>query len=304
MKKMGLLLAVLAAGLQAQGGACPAKQVPTHVTVEVRERGVQEPVRGLSVEDLVLRGKGVEGGPLGLAAGLPADIVVLIEDRGRGGLLAGAADLFVKSLIDGDQVAVMTYGVSTKKQLGFSNDKEAIRLAMEKGADGTHLQIARPLYGVVEAYKWFGKPQAGRQRAIFMFGDNLDNGSQIRVEQLAANLMEERVSLDLAIDPAPSRKIPRLNVPPPTVGNDSPAMRPALVGQQSVSMLAEATGGTSEAYVRAEFFESMRQRLKQRVTLQYCVEKKFADRVPTVELSDGGKQKYPGAEVLGPGIKK
>ena len=158
------------------------------------------------------------------------------------------------------------------------------------------------LYGIVDAYKLFDKASATRQRAIFMIGDNIDSGSQIRVEQLAANLIDERVSLDLAIDPAPSRKIPRLNVPPPTVGNDSPAMRPALVGQQSVSMLAEASGGTSDAYVRAEFFSEMRERLKQRVTLIYCVEKKHASRVPQVELSDAAKQKWPNAELRSPGV--
>ena len=300
MKLMGLFLVAFLASLEAQ--SCPAKLVPMPVTVEVRERSVQEPVRGLTAQDFLLRGKGVEGSPLSLASGLPADIVILIEDRGRGGLLAGAADLLVKRLLPEDQVAVVTYGVSTKKQLAWTRDPHAIRLAIEKGADGTHLQIARPLYGVVDAYKLFGKASPTRQRAIFMIGDNIDSGSQIRIEQLAANLIEERIGLDLAIDPAPSRKIPRLNVPPPTVGNDSPATRPALVGQQSVSLLAEASGGTSDAYVRAEFFAEMRERLKQRVTLTYCVEKKNAARVPQVELTDAAKQKWPNAELRSPGV--
>ncbi|MCX6613287.1 MAG: hypothetical protein NTW74_20865 [Acidobacteria bacterium] len=293
---MGLILVAFLASLEAQ--SCPANLVPMPVTVTVRERSVQEPVRGLTAQDFLLRGKTV----VSVASGLPADIVILIEDRGRGGLLAGAADLLVKSLLPEDQVAVVTYGVSTKKQLAFTRDPNAIRLAIEKGADGTHLQIARPLYGVVDAYKLFGKASPARQRAIFMIGDNIDSGSQIRIEQLAANLIEERISLDLAIDPAPSRKIPRLNVPPPTVGNDSPAMRPALVGQQSVSLLAEASGGTSDAYVRAEFFSEMRERLKQRVTLTYCVEKKHASKVPQVELSDAAKQKWPNAELRSPGV--
>lgn len=262
-----------------------------------------EPVRGLTVEDLRLSGKGVEGPPMGLASALPADIAVLIEDRSRGGLIAGAADLFVKSLLPGDRVAVMTYGVSTKRQLAWSSDPNAIRLAMEKGADGLSLQIARPFYGVVDALKLFDKPVAGRQRVIFMLGDDLDNGSQIRVEQLAANLIEERVTLDLAIDPAPQRFIPRVNVRPPTVGNDSPAMRQPLVGQQSVLALAEASGGTAEKYVRAEFFAAMRERQKQRVTLVYCVEKKHADQAPAVELSDQAKLKWPDVEVRGPGRK-
>ncbi len=300
MKSMVIFLVAFLASLEAQ--SCPAKLVSMPVTVEVRERSVQEPVRGLSDQDFVLRGKGIEGSVLSVTSGLPADIVILIEDRGRGGLLAGAADLLVKSLLPEDQVAVITYGVSTKKQLGWTRDAGQIRLAIEKGADGTHLQVARPLYGVVDAYKLFDKASPNRQRAIFMIGDNIDSGSQIRVEQLAANLIEERVSLDLAIDPAPSRKIPRLNVPPPTVGNDSPAMRPALVGQQSVSLLAEASGGTSDAYMRAEFFSEMRERLKQRVTLTYCVEKKHAGRIPQVELSDAAKQKWPNAELRSPGV--
>ena len=296
MKLMGLFLVAFLAGLEAQ--SCPANLVPMPVTVTVRERSVQEPVRGLTAQDFLLRGKTV----VSVASGLPADIVILIEDRGRGGLLAGAADLLVKSLLPEDQVAVVTYGVSTKKQLAFSRDPNAIRLAIEKGADGTHLQIARPLYGIVDAYKLFDKASPARQRAIFMIGDNIDSGSQIRIEQLAANLIEERISLDLAIDPAPSRKIPRLNVPPPTVGNDSPATRPALVGQQSVSLLAEASGGTSDSYVRAEFFSEMRERLKQRVTLTYCVEKKNASKVPQVDLTDAAKQKWPNAELRSPGV--
>ncbi|MEO5952179.1 MAG: hypothetical protein ABIQ44_06865, partial [Chloroflexia bacterium] len=228
MKWMGFFWFAMIASLQAQSGACPAKQVPATLTVEVSERSVQEPVRGLAVEDLLLRGKGVEGQPVGLATRLPADIVVLIEDRSRGGLIAGASDLFVKSLLPGDRVSVMTYGVSTKRQLAWSSDADAIRVAMEKGADGYSLQIARPFYGVVDALKLFDKPVPGRQRVIFMLGDDLDNGSQIRMEQLAANLIEERVTLDLAVDPAPRRFIPRVNVPPPTVGNDSPAMRQPL----------------------------------------------------------------------------
>jgi hypothetical protein len=300
---MGILLFAMIAGLQAQGGACPAKQVPAVVTVEVREKSVLEPVRGLTVSDLVLRGKGVEGSPTGLAVALPADIVVLIEDRGRGGLLAGAADLLVKSLLPGDRVAVMTYGVSTKKQLEWSKDPEAIRLAVEKGADGMHLQVARPLYGVVDALKLFEKAEPGRQRAIFMLGDNIDSGSQIRVEQLAASLIEDRVVLDLAVDPAPNRFIPRVNVPPPTVGNSSPAMRAPLVGQQSVERLAEASGGTADKYVRAEFFSAMRERLKGRVTVMYCVEKKHVEKAPTVELSEAGKKRFSNAEVLGPGTR-
>ena len=296
-----LVFSVGVAVLMPQSPSCRAKEILMPVTVEVREQSMLEPTRGLKAGDFVLTGKGVEGAPVSVAVGLPADIVVLIEDRGRGGLLAGAADLFVKSLLVGDQVAVVTYGVSTKKQLAWSKDQELIRLAMERGGDGTHLQIAKPLYGVVDAYKLFGKLSEGRQRAIFMYGDNIDSGSQIRVEQLAANLIEERVSLDLAMDPAPSRKIPRFNVPPPTVGNESPAMRPALVGQQSVAMLAEASGGNANIYMRAEFFQAMRERLQARVTLSYCVEKKYADRVPQVSLSEAALQKWPNAELRGPG---
>lgn len=274
------------------------------MTLEVVEPGVNEPVRGLAASDLSLDGKGVASAPIGIAAGLPADIVVLIEDRGRGGLLAGAADLLVKSMLPGDRVAVMTYGVSTKRQLAFSTDKDAIRRAIEKGADGMHVQVARPLYGVVDALKLFGKPEPGRQRAIFMLGDNLDNGSQIRVEQLAANLIDERVQLDLSIDPAPRRFIPRVNVPPPTVGNDTPATRPALVGQQSVEMLADVSGGTAEKYVRAEFFSAMRDRLKQRSEVLYCVEKKHAGKMPAVSLTDAASKKWPGATVHKAGMKQ
>ncbi len=303
MKRMSLLLVTMLVSLNAQTPACPAKTVPSMVTVEVRERSVDEPVSGLAPGDFQLSGKGIEAAPVAVKSGLPADIVVLIEDRSRGGLLAGAWDLFVKSLLPEDRVAVMTYGTGTKRQVAFTSDKQAILKGMQRGADGWAMQIARPFYGVVDALKLFDKPVEGRQRAIFMLGDDQDNGSQIRVEQLAANLIEERVSLDLSIDPPGKRVIPRVNVQAPTVGNEAPAMRPASVGRQSVTMLAEATGGRAEKYVRAEFFEAMRERLKKRATVTYCVEKKHSEKPPRVELSPAGKGKYPNAEVFGPGIQ-
>jgi len=298
---MTLIWISIFAALEAQAQACPAKTVLANMLIEVIERGIDEPVKGLELGDLTLIGKGAEPTPIGLATALPADIVVLVEDRSRGGLLAGAADLLVKSLQPADRVAVLTYGVSSKRQLEFSKDGEAIRVAIEKGADSLQLQVARPLYGIVEAMKLFNKPEPGRLRAIFLLGDNMDFGSQIRIEQLATSLIEDRISVDLAIDPAPRRIIPRVNVPPPTVGNDSPAMRPVLVGQQSVSSLAEATGGTASAYVRAEFFKAMRERLAQRFAVQYCVEKKLMSRPPVVELSAAGKRKFPSADVRAPG---
>ena len=272
------------------------------VTVDVRERNVLEPTAGLTAADFVLSGKGVAGPPISIASRLPADIVVLIEDRPRGGMLAGAAALFVKSLLPEDRVSVMTYGVSTKRQLAWSRDENLIRLAIEKGADGMHVQVARPLYGVVDALKLFGKPVPGRQRAILMLGDNLDNGSQIRTEQLAANLIEERVSLDLAIDPAPPRKIPRFNIPSPTLGDEAPGQRPARVGQQSVESLAHSSGGVADKFLAVGYLRDMRERLKGRLTLTYCVEARHADRVPTVELSAAAKQKFADAEIHAPAI--
>ncbi|WP_031497729.1 hypothetical protein [Bryobacter aggregatus] len=293
---------VFGSTLQAQTPTCPDKSVLMPVTVEVRERNVLEPIPGLNTSHFLLSGKGIEERAASLEHRLPADIVVLIEDRPRGGLLAGAAALFVKSLLPGDRVAVMTYGVSTKRQLAFSQDPEAIRLAIEKGADGMHVQVARPLYGVVDALKLFGDATPGRQRAIFMLGDDLDNGSQIRVEQLAANLIAERVSLDLAIDPAPSRKIPRVNLPTPTLGNEAPGQRPAVVGQQSVVGLANSSGGDSNKFLDAHYLEIMRERLKNRVTLNYCVQKKHSGKLPRVELTPEAAQKWPGAELRAPGI--
>jgi hypothetical protein len=290
-------LALLGAVLLGQN--CPENSIPAAVTVELRDRTVQEPLRDARPADLALRGKGITEKAFAIESGLPADLVVLIEDRGRGGLLAGAADLFVKALAPADRVAVLTYGVSVRKQLDFSNDKEAIRLAIEKGADGMHLQVARPFYGVAEALKLFGKPEPGRLRAILMLGDDRDSGSQIRVEQLAANLLEERVSLELAIDPAPGRKIPRVNVLPPTLGHATPAQRDPLVGVQPVSSLAAASGGSATKFERAEFFAAMRERLKDRLTLRYCVERKHASRIPRVELSPEGRRRYPDAIIVG-----
>ena len=291
-----LLLALVA--LASAKAQCPTREI----TVEVRQRNIEEPVAGLTPADFHLQGKGIEGPPLSIATRLPADIVVLIEDRSRGGFLAGAAALFVKSLLPDDRVSVITYGVSTKRQLAWSRDEDKIRLAIEKGADGFSLQIARPLYGVVDALKLFGKPTPGRQRAIFMLGDNLDNGSQIRVEQLAANLIEERVSLDLAIDPAPKRILPRVNVPPPSLGNEPPGQRPALVGQQSVEGLSQSSGGAVDKFVEAGYLRDMRERLKTRLTLSYCADPKHADRVPAVQLTQAAQQKYEDAELTAPGI--
>ena len=78
--------------IEAQTASCPAKEVLMPLTVEVRDRSVLEPVRGLTAMDFVLSGKGVIGAPVSVALGLPTDIVVLIEDRGRGGLLAGVVE--------------------------------------------------------------------------------------------------------------------------------------------------------------------------------------------------------------------
>ncbi len=286
---LSALVAIASANAQ-----CPQREI----TVQVQQRNIGEPIAGLTPADFAIEG----APPLSLAARLPADIVVLIEDRSRGGFLAGAAALFVKSLLPEDRVSVLTYGVSTKRQLAWSHDEEKIRLAMEKGADGYSLQIARPLYGVVDALKLFGKPIPGRQRAIFLLGDNQDNGSQIRVEQLAANLIEERVTLDLAIDPAPKRIIPRLNVPPPSLGNEAPGQRPAQVGQQSVELLAQSTGGAVDKFPEADYLRDMRERLKSRLTLTYCADPKHPDRPPAVQLTPAAKQKYEDAELQAPGI--
>jgi hypothetical protein len=292
-----LVLACLLSGfLPAQD--CPPKQSPAILTLEVRERAVDEPIRGLTVDDLVLSGKGITPRPLGLATNLPADIAIVIEDRGRGGLLAGAADLLIKSLHPSDRIAVLTYGVTVKRVLPWSQDRAAIQSAIEKGADGAHLQVARPFYGLAEALQLFdGPPAPGRQRAIFLLGDDEDKGSNIRVEQLAANLRKAGIILDVAVDPAPGRRIPRVNIPPPTVGNEPPAMRPPMVGMQSAARLADSTGGSAIRFTGASFFAEMRARLAQRLQVSYCVEDKHAGRKPKVILSPAAAQRWPGADV-------
>jgi hypothetical protein len=292
-----LSLALIPALLLGQN--CPENKSLSSVAIELRDRTIKEPVRDARPADFLLRGKGLTGEVAAIDTRLPADLVVLIEDRGRGGLLAGAADLLVKTLIPGDRVAVLTYGVSVHKQLDFSTGKEAIRLAIEKGADGMHLQVARPFYGVAEALKLFPKPEPGRLRAILMLGDDRDAGSQIRVEQLTANLLEQRVTLELAIDPAPGRKIPRVNVVAPTVGHAAPAQRDPLVGVQPVSALALSSGGSATKFLGAEFFAALRDRLQDRLSLRYCVENKHAARLPRVELSPEGRRRYPDAEISG-----
>lgn len=299
MRRLFLLFLLSISRLAAQSAACPTREV----TVDVRQRNASEPIAGLVPADFLISGRGVVAGPpQSIATRLPADIVVLIEDRTRGGFLAGAAALFVKSLMPEDRVSVMTYGVSTKRQLAWSRDEDKIRLAIEKGADGMHLQVARPFYGVVDALKLFGKPVPGRQRSIFMLGDNFDRGSQIRTEQLAANLIDERVILDLAIDPAPSRKIPRVNLPPPTLSNQTPGYIPPPVGEQSVEALAQSSGGVADKFLEASYLRDMRERLKGRLTLTYCVQGKQTDHGPSVELSPGAKQKYDDVELRTPGI--
>jgi hypothetical protein len=294
----------LALRSNAQTAACSGKEIPASIAVEVRETNLADPVTGLSAEHFLLDGKGVRPDVLKLTTGLPADLVILIEDRPRGGVLAGAADLLLKSLVPGDLVGVMTYGVSTKRNLALSQDAAKIQLAIEQGADGGHLQIARPLYGVADALKLFPKYTPGRLRAIFMLGDNQDNSSQIRTEQLAANLIEERVSLELAVDPAPPRKIPRVNVAPPMLGRDTPGQAPPQVGPQSLGDLARWTGGSTDFLTEAAFLQRMRERLKARVVLDYCVERKHAGKVPLVRLSTEALRKWPSAQVLAPGVTK
>jgi hypothetical protein len=272
------------------------------ITLEVRAPNLADPLTGFEAAHFLLDGKGVRPEPLRLSTNLPADIVVLIEERSRGGLLAGAADLLLKSALPQDQFAVLTYGVSTDRELAFSQDRAKIQSAIEKGSRGGILQVPRPLYGVVDALKLFPKPTPGRLRAILMFGDGQDQTSQIRIEQLAANLIAEQVSLDLNVDPAPPRKIPRINVAPPTLGRDTPGQAPPPIERQSVADLARWTGGFVDQSSDAAFLQRMRERLKQRLSLDYCVEKKHANKVPTIRLSNEARAKWPDAIIAASGV--
>ena len=56
-----LVFSVGVAVLMPQSPSCPAKEILMPVTVEVRERSVLEPVRGLKAGDFVLTGTGEIG---------------------------------------------------------------------------------------------------------------------------------------------------------------------------------------------------------------------------------------------------
>ena len=104
MRRLLLLFLLSITSPAAQAPACPTREV----TVDVRQRNVAEPIAGLVPADFHISGRGVvDGPPQSIATRLPADIVVLIEDRTRGGFLAGAAALFVKSLMPEDRVSVI-----------------------------------------------------------------------------------------------------------------------------------------------------------------------------------------------------
>lgn len=290
----------------AQVPVCGPKEVLAPVVVSVVDKPSGVEIEGLTLADFAISGKGVEPGKLELRENGGMDILLLIEERSRPGVLTAAAEFFLQALKPNDQVSVYTYGVGTLRRLSWTRDKGSIATAFRAAEGGFNLQRARGLSAVADVSKQFADDIAMgrdfRPRVIFMMGDDQDQSSSFRVEQIAPTLFAKRVTLDLAVDPAPARLIPRVNVPLPTPGGIDPT-RPQTqvpVGTQSLIRLAALSGGGSLQPVKSSFFRDMLERARSRYHLNYCVDKKYVDRMPELRLSPKGQAEYPGVEVRGP----
>lgn len=295
------LLTLLAAALPllAQTPTCPDKEIPVSIAVTVLDPS-GDPAPALVISDFVLKGaKSASNRILSVSRNVPGDYVLLLEDRERHGLMSGAASLFLSAISPEDRVAVYFYGTSARRQLAFTNDKLALQRTIESAATGVAMQQNRPLLAAAEAAKAFDTLPATsaltRRRAILMLGDDRDLSSQVRIETIAANLLERRASLDLAIDPLPVAKIPGLGMPVPrigvpvqTTGNPSTNQPLAPLGVQSATKLAQISGGKAVNLPGASFLKDMLDRIQSRYWLTYCTDKKSSSRPPSLSLNTPG----------------
>ena len=285
--------------LLAQSPACPAKEVPTALSVTVLDPS-GEPAPALVLSDFALKaGKDHPGVILSVSRSVPGDYVLLLEDRERHGLLSGAASLFLSSLGPEDRVAVYYYGTSARKHMAWTNDKLALQRAVEAAATGVALQQNRPLLAAAEAAKAFDELPLDsfltRRRAILMLGDDRDLSSQVRIESIAANLIARHATLDLAVDPLPLAKIPgagipipRIGVPIQSTGNPSNNVPQAPLGVQSAIKLATLSGGHAAPLPGATFLKEMLDRIQSRYWVAYCTDKKSISRTPALTLTSPG----------------
>jgi hypothetical protein len=291
----------------AQVPVCGPKEVLAPVVVSVVDKPSGVEIEGLTAADFMVSGKGVQPGVLEMREAGGMDIVLLIEERSRPGVLTAAADFFLQGLRPQDQVSVYTYGVGTLRRVSWTRDKGSIATALRMGEGGFNLQRSRGLSAVSDVTKGFADDIAEgrdfRRRVILMMGDDQDQSSMFRVEQLVPALNAKRVTLDLAVDPPPARLIPRVSVPLPTPGGMDPT-RPQMqtpMGAQSIVRLAALSGGGSLQPVKSSFLRDMLERARNRYHLNYCVDRKYLDRMPEVRLSPKGQAEFPGVEVRGPG---
>lgn len=280
--------------LVAQSLPCPEKSVEASVTVDARLGSGGSVVDGLEIKDFQLLGKGLTSPVMRVDRDGPIDLVILIEAYNRGSALSGAAPLFLTELRPEDRVAVFTYGTGVDKKTEWEQDHGAILKAIEEGGKGVALQAVRPLNAVVEGLKMFpDKIDPRRKRMMLLIGDEQDASTPVRLEAVLANLLEKRVTLNVVIDP-PKGKVmgkilPKVNITPGNVGEPRVGETQGRFGAQSVSKLAQATGGDAVAPNGVWALEEMLVRMKERYQVGYCVERKHAAKMPAVSLTDGAK---------------
>lgn len=292
--------------LVAQSLPCPEKSVEASVTVDARLGAGGSVVDGLEIKDFQVLGKGLTSPVMRVDREGPIDLVILIEAYNRGSALSGAAPLFLTELRPEDRVAVFTYGTGVDKKTEWEQDHGAILKAIEEGGKGVALQAVRPLNAVVEGLKMFpDKVDPRRKRMMLVIGDDQDASTPVRLEAVLANLLEKRVTLHMLIDP-PKGKVmgkilPKVNVTPGNVGEPRIGEQQGRFGAQSVSKLAQATGGDAVAPNGVWALEEVLMRMKERYQVGYCVERKHAAKMPTVSLTDAAKNGRAEFALLAPG---
>jgi hypothetical protein len=306
-----LLYALAAVGLDSVWGqvsACPEKSVPASMMVDVR-LGSGSAIAGLGVNDFVITGKGIVGGIREVKAEAPMDLLILVEPHNRKSFLSGAIPLFLGELDPEDRLAVFHFGTGVDRKTGWERDWSSAEKALADADKGIQLQAVRPLNAVVEGLRMFSEqPEAGRKRFLLLIGDDRDWSTPVRWEAVLANLLDKRVALSVVIDPPRGRVmgniVPKINVTPGNVGDVRAGETQGRFGLQSVSRIAEGSGGDALAPNGVWFLEEMAKRMKERYLITYCSEKRDLRRPPGVALTAAALDKHPGAVVTIPGGKR
>ncbi len=297
------------AALWSQAPSCPSDSVAATVMADVRLGSGGSSIGGLTKEDFLVSGKGVIGRVAAVTAEAPLDLLILIEAHDRKSALRGAVPLMMGELSPEDRLAVFHYGTGVERKAEWNRDWGPAEKALEDADRGIQVQTVRPLNAVVEGLRAFGEnSDASRKRFVLLIGDEQDWSTPVRWESVLANLLEKRVTLSVVNDPPRGRVmgkiLPKINVTPGNVGDVRAGETQGRFGSQSLSRLAEASGGDALLPNGVWFLEEMVKRMKERYLVTYCVEKRHAKRVPVLELTTAVREKHPSVALKIGGLKR